>query len=752
MPRLEDRRLLTGAGRFLENLDLPGTLHAAMVRAPVPHARIVSVDTAHAAAAPGVLRVLTAADADAAGFGTLEPKARVTCRDGSPMRYPPRPLLASDTVRYAGETVAVVVADSAAAARDAAEAVDVDYEPLDACTDVRAARERCFDWAQGDPGAVDAAFARAARIVTLEAGNNRVSVSPLETRGAVGVYDADEGGHYTLYTQSQGVHLLRDVFAEHVLKVPRERLRVVTGDVGGSFGMKIFAYPEQGLVLLAARLLGRPVKWVGERGDAFLTDNHARDHWSRAEVGLDGAGRFLGFRVHVRANLGAYLSTAAVMIPTDGLARIFGGVYDVQALDLRVEGMLTHTTPVDAYRGAGKPELNTLIERLVDRAATECGIDRVEIRRRNLIPASAMPYRTGIGKVWDSGDFPAVLERATEASDWAGFAARAEGSRARGRRRGIGVAMLLHASGGSPAETAQVALAADGVLEVRSGTQSSGQGHETVYARAVAERLEVPVERVRVVQGDTAALATGGGTGGSSSLNIALPTIHRAAQRFLDLAREQAAARLEAAAADLEYGAGRFRVAGTDLALSLFELAVPDAPGGAAAGGGGGGGACVGEASYEGELMTCPNGAYVAEVEVDPDTGSVRLDRFTMADDIGRVLDEQIAGGQLHGGVVQAIGQALMEQVVYDADTGQLLTGSFMDYALPRAADLPSFTCVRADVPSTNNPFGYKGVGELATAGGAPAVMNAIAHALGHDRLEMPATPLAVWRALRAGQ
>jgi carbon-monoxide dehydrogenase large subunit len=745
MPRVEDQRLLTGAGRFLEDLCLEHVAHAVMVRAPLPHARVTGMDVSDAASTPGVLRVLTAEDV--ATLGALEPRAKVRSRDGSPMRYPPRPLLAADTVRYAGETVAVVVAESEVAARDAAERVVVDYEPLPACTDVRAARERCFDWELGDTVAVDAAFAGAARVVALEAGNNRVSVSPLETRGAVGVYEGTAaGGCYTLFTQSQGVHLLCDVFAEHVLGVPPERLRVVTGDVGGSFGMKIFAYPEQGLVLLAARLLGRPVRWVGERGDAFMTDNHARDHWSRAEVALDGDGRFLAFRVHVRANLGAYLSTAAAMVPTDGLARIFGGVYDVQPLHLRVEGMLTNTTPVDAYRGAGKPELNTLIERLVDRAAAASGIDPVAIRRRNLIPAQAMPYRTGVGKVWDSGDFPAVLERALAESDWDGFAAREAASRRRGRCRGIGLAMLLHASGGSPAETAQVALCADGVIEVRTGTQSSGQGHETVFARVVAEGLEVAVERVRVVQGDTAVLGTGGGTGGSSSLTIAVPTIHRAARAFLEQARERAATRLEASAVDLEYGKGCFRVAGTDLAVGLFDLAVPPAaPAGA------GGGACVGEATFEGEVMSCPNGAHVAEVEVDPETGVVGLERFTMVDDLGRVLDEQLATGQLHGGVAQAIGQALMEQVVYDPDSGQLLTGSFMDYALPRAADLPSFVSVRADVPGTNNPFGYKGAGELATAGGAPAVMNALAHAIGHDRLEMPATPLAVWRALRGG-
>jgi carbon-monoxide dehydrogenase large subunit len=459
---------------------------------------------------------------------------------------------------------------------------------------------------------------------------------------------------------------------------------------------------------------------------------------------LDSAGRFLGFRVEVWANMGAYLSTAAASIPTDGLARIFGGVYDVQPLHLRVHGVLTHTTPVDAYRGAGKPELNTLIERLVDRAARRCGVDRVELRRRNLVPASAMPYTTGMGKVWDSGDFAAVLDRALEASDWEGFAVRAAGSVARGRRRGIGLAMLLHASGGNPSEVARVLLHADGDVEVRSGTQSSGQGHETVYAREVARRLEIPVARVRVLQGDTDVLECGGGTGGSSSLNIALPAIHKATDAFLERAREQAGRRLEAAGADLEYGEGRFRVAGTDLSIGLEQLARDCAPAPGAA-------ACVGEAAFEGEYMTCPNGAYVAEVELDPETGRLRLDRFTTADDLGRVLDEAIAAGQIHGGVVQAIGQALLERVVYEPVSGQLLTGSFMDYALPRADDLPALVGVRADVPSVHNPFGYKGAGEVGTAGGSAAVMNAVADAIGDDGLEMPATPLAVWHALRAG-
>ena len=741
MARVEDHRFLTGTGRYLEDLSFPGMAHAYMLRADHAHARIEALDIRAARDAPGVLAVYTDADLQRAGLGCLHPRTRVTSRDGSAMVYPPRPLLASGEVRYAGEAVAMVVAQSPEAAREAADRIEVEYQELPACVDVRSAVERCFDWEQGDLEAVEAAFARARHVTRVALRVNRISVTPIETRGAIGCHDPASDS-FVLYTQSQGVHALRSTFAEQVLHIPKSRLRVVTGDVGGSFGMKIMAYPEQGLVLFASRELGRAVKWVGDRGDAFLTDNHARDHDSHAAVAMDAEGRFLAFKTEVRANLGAYLSSAAPMVPTSGLARVYGHVYAVAALYVRVQGMLTNTTPVDAYRGAGKPELIYLMERLVDRAAAEMHLDPITIRRRNLIPAAAMPYTTGLGKVWDCGDYEAVLDRALEASHWARFAERRQAALGAGKLRGIGICMALHATGGNTAETSRVVLRPGGWLEVQSGTQSTGQGHETVYAQIVAEHFGVAPHSVRVVEGDTAILDRGGGTGGSSSVTIAMPTILRAAAECLDKAQELAAQELECAVVDIEYAGGEFRISGTDRRVGLFEL--PLGPADRDTGPG-----CVGEASFEGENMTSPNGAYIAEVEVDPDTGQARLLAFTCVNDLGRICNGAIAQGQIHGGIAQALGQAMGEEVVYDPGSGQLLSGSLMDYGIPRAADLPMLKCLHHDVPSLNNPLGYKGAGEIGAIGGCAAYLNAVANAIGDDCIEMPATPLRIWQALK---
>jgi carbon-monoxide dehydrogenase large subunit len=692
-----------------------------------------------ARALEGVVAVYTAADLERDGIGPLPCRAPVTSRDGSPMQAPDRPVLAHEVVRFVGDGVAMVVAQSADIARDAAELIDVDFEPLQACTDVRASRERCFDWEKGDEEAVEAIFARAHRVCTLDTVNNRIVINPIETRSAIGEYDAGSD-RYTLHTQSQGVHSLRNSLAESVLGVDPSRLRVVTRDVGGSFGMKIFTYPAQALVLYAARQLQRPVKWVGDRSDAFLTDAHGRDHFHHAQIALDADGRFLALRTHIWANLGAYLSNVAPFIPTDALQRVFGHVYDIPALYLRVEGMLTNTTPVDAYRGAGKPEIVTTVERLIDRAAMESGIDRVRLRRINLVPASAMPYTTAFGRTYDCGDFEAVMDQALALSDWAGFAERRRVSESRGCRRGMGLALWLHATGGNVAEVSQVELQGDGVI-VRTGTQSTGQGHETGFALLVAERLHIPHERVRVIQGDSDVITRGGGTGGSSSLPIGANTIVRATEQMLDQARLVAAEMLEAAALDLTYGDGRFTVTGTDLSVGLFEVgdridAQPSR-------------SCVGESAFEGEHGTFPNGAYVCEVSIDGETGRVRIESFTCVDDLGTVLHPAIANGQLIGGVVQGIGQALLERTVYDADSGQLLSGSFMDYALPRADDLPLFNSVLTGQPTLNNPLGMKGAGEAGPIGAPAAVANAVADALGGRDFEMPATPETVWRVMR---
>ena len=738
--RIEDHRLVTGRGRFVDDLPFPDALHAHILRSPYAHARILSLDVEEARAVDGVVAVVTAADLKRDRIGALPCRTPVTSRDGSPMQAPDRPVLAEEVVRFVGDGVAMVVANTADIARDAAELIEVDYESLDACTDVRESRERCFDWEMGDGEVVEAAFARADRICALDVVNNRIVVNPIETRSAIAEYDA-QSDRYTLYTQTQGVHSLRKSLAESVLGVALDRLRVVTYEVGGSFGMKIFTYPSQALVLYAARLLGRPVKWVGDRGDAFLTDAHGRDHFHHAEIALDADGRFLALRVHVWANLGAYLSNAAPLIPTDSLQRVFGHVYDIPALYLRVEGMLTNTTPVDAYRGAGKPEIITTVERLIDRAAMESGIDRVSLRRRNLVPASAMPYTTALGRVYDCGDFEAVMDEALAQSDWAGFADRRREAESRGERRGIGLGLYLHATGGNSSEVSQVELSADETVIVRTGTQSSGQGHETAFALVVAERLQIPLEQVRVVQGDTDLIATGGGTGGSSSLPIGATTIARASEHMLEQAREVAAEMLEAAALDFDYGDGRFTVTGTDLSVGLFDVArwLDEERSRS----------CVGDTAFEGEQGTYPNGAYVCEVSIDADTGQVRIASFTCVDDLGTVLNPAIATGQVIGGVVQGIGQALLERTVYDSDSGQLLSGSFMDYALPRAHDVPVITSVLTGRPSLNNPLGMKGAGEVGPIGAPAAVVNAVVDALGGRDFEMPATPERIWLAMR---
>lgn len=740
IPRIEDDRLLRGQGRFVEDLNFNGQAFAYMLRSPHAHARVLSVETKKASNHPGVVAVITGKDVSAAGLGAMPCRTPVKSRDGSPMRAPDRPVLATDTVRYVGDGVAMVVAESLEDARAAAELIEVEYDELEPQIDLASEGEVCFDWEKGDEKATDQAFASASKRIGIRAINNRLVVSPIETRGAIGIYD-ENSDRYALYTQSQGVHLIRTVIGESVLKLDRSRIRVVTNDVGGSFGMKLVAYPEQALVLFAAKKIGRPVKWIGDRSDAFLSDAHGRDHVGEAEVALDHNGKFLAIRAHIRANLGAYLSTLGPMVPTDALAKVFGYVYDVPALYLRVEGILTHTTPVDAYRGAGKPEINYLVERLIEKAARETGIDRVELRRRNLISPRAMPYTNALGFTWDTGEFERVLDRGLILSNWKDFEIRRRTSEARGKKRGIGLGLYLHATGGSPTEVSQVELMPDQTVVVRTGTQSSGQGHETAFAQIVSNRLEIPIDRVRVVQGDSDAIAVGSGTGGSSSLPIGATTIRRAAGDMLDKARTLAADALEAAAADLEYGGGSFRVPGTDVAIGLFDLADrlnPEI-----------GGGCLGEAKFEGENLTCPNGVYVCEVEIDPETGAVRVVRYTAVDDLGVVLHPLIAEGQIHGGLAQAVGQALLEGAVYEPGSGQLLTGSFMDYGLPRADDLPAFEGERVGQPSKNNPLGMKGAGEAGTIGGCAPLINAIADALGHDVIEMPATPERVWRALR---
>lgn len=741
LPRLEDGRHLTGGGRFVADLDFDGGLHAAFVRSPVAHAAIAGIDCAEARSCAGVRLVLTGEDVAAAGLGPLPCLTPVDSRDGTPFAAPVRPLLCRETVRHVGDSVAMVVADRPAAAEEAAALVAVKYDERPVQTDPALSTELAFDWEMGDGAAVDAAIAAAAHRVEMTVVNNRVVVAPLEPRAVVGLFEDAVG--YTLVTQSQGVHFLAGILARQVLKIEPERLRVVTPDVGGSFGMKLMAYPEQALVLHAARLTGRPVKWVGSRTDAFVTDLHGRAQVSRAVLALDADHRITALRVETRGDLGAYASTMAPSIIARGFSRVLGHTYRIPAIHLVVEGVFTHTTPVDAYRGAGKPEAVSVVERLMDRAARECGIDRVDLRARNLVTTEEMPYRTALGLTYDTGDFPHLLRRALAEADWAGFAARRRHSEAAGLRRGIGLGLYLHTTGGDTAETSEVTLMPDRTVRVRSGTQASGQGHETAYAQIVAQRLGIAPDRVVVEQGDSRTLPRGGGTGGSSSLPIAGVTIRRATEAMLEEARGLAADRLEAAAVDVEFGKGRFTVVGTDRSVHLVDLA--------SSGAGLGERICGGLAEFEGENTTFPNGAYVCEVELDPETGAVAIVGFTGVDDIGTVLNPLTASGQIQGGIAQGIGQAVLEHVVYDPESGQLLSGAFTDYGLPRADDLPGFRLVQDGVPTTNNPLGMKGAGEIGTIGAPGAVINAVADAIGHDRIDMPATPERVWRALREG-
>ena len=734
--RVEDERFLRGTGRYTSDLEFPHALQAFIVRSPHAHASLGPVKIDAALRCKGVAAVFSGCDLLAAGIGPLPCRAEIDTRDGAPLHAPDWRLLAADTVRYVGEGVAMVVAESLDAARDAAELLDVDYRLRPAQVDPQDPFARCFDWEIGDAPATRAAFERAAHVASVSLVNNRVIVNPLETRSAVGVYDSDTG-RYTLYTPCQGVHMIRSLLAEPVLGVGTERLRVRTPDVGGGFGIKFAVYPEQGLVLFAARKLGRPVRWVADREEAFLADAHARDHRSDASLALDAEGRFLGMRISTQANLGAYLTGYGPSTATHGYAKLLGHVYRIPAAHLRVRGVLTHSAPVEAYRGAGAPEMVYLVERLVELAAEETGIDRVELRRRNLVGPDEMPYTNPSGRKYRDCDFPGLLDFALARSAWETFPARQMRTRARGLARGIGLSFYLHGTAAEGREHVEIRLDPSGGIEVRCGTQDSGQGHATSFSRVLGRRLGIDPARIRVRQGDSDWLPGGVGTGGSSSLVIGSAAVLRAADVFLERAREQAADRLEAAAVDLEYSAGAFRIAGTDRVLSFFELAadLPDAAEG-----------CAGRASATHEDATFPAGVFVAEVEVDPDTGHVALVAFTTADDIGAVLDDAIARGQIHGGAVQGIGQAMLERTVYDPQDGQLQSGSFLDYVMPRADDIPAFDsawCPEGGAGKRES----KGVGEVGTIGAPAAIVNAVAHALGHQRIDMPVLAEATWRA-----
>ena len=754
--RLEDASLLRGAGRYVADHAPAGLLDAVVLRSPHPRARFAITDVAKARAMPGVALVLTGADT--AKLGNLP------CQGLIPditIAVPPYPVLPRDEVRHVGDAVAFVVADSAARAKDAAEAIAVDWEPLPHVIGAAAALapgapavwprhgNLAFETSLGDAAATARAFARAARTVALDLVNQRLAANYLDTRAVIAEFDPGTQ-RLTLTLGSQGSHAIRDILCHDVLGIATDRMRVVTPDVGGGFGSKLFCYREYALAAVAAQRLARPVRWIADRNEHFLADAQGRDNITRARLALDPDGHFLGLDVDLVADMGAYLSCYAPFIPYIG-AGMSPGVYDIPACHIRVRGVYTNTVPVDAYRGAGRPEASYVIERLVDVAAREIGIEPDALRRRNFIKRAAMPYTTATGKAYDSGDFAGHLKRAQDIGDWKGFKQRLKAARRDGRLRGIGIATYIEACGSNGPETATVRLDQDGGITVLIGTQSTGQGHRTAYAQLVAERLGLSPAYVRVVQGDTDLVATGGGTGGSSSIPCGGASVAGAADRLADRLKTLAGNALEAAAGDLEFdhafGGGAVRVAGTDRAITFADLAQRAEPGEAP---------LAGAHAFAPQAATYPNGTHLAEVEIDPETGAVALTDYVVVDDFGMTLNPLLLAGQVHGGAVQGIGQALMEHVVYDPASGQPLSASLMDYALPRADEVPAFRFETRNVPCATNPLGVKGAGEAGAIGSCPAVMNAIADALWRAyrirHVDMPATPEKLWAAIAEGR
>jgi aerobic carbon-monoxide dehydrogenase large subunit len=757
VPRAEDPLLLRGQGCYTDDIQLDGAAFAVMVRSRVAHGVLKGIDTN--ARLPGVLGVYTGADL--ADYGTLKCVVSFKNRDGTPMRMPPRPALPTDKVRFVGDPIAFVVAESLLQAKDAAEAIEVEIDPLPAVVHqeeavladaplvhVEAPANVALDYHYGDADAVSAAFARAAHVTRMKLVNSRVVVNAMEPRAAVGVYEK-AAGRFSLHVPSQGVFGMKSRIAE-ILKVDPKQVRVLTGQVGGSFGMKSAPFPEYVCVLHAARALGRPVKWTDERSGSFVSDSHGRDHVVSAELALDADGSFLAVRLTSLANAGAFLSPMSPQPSTLNAVRNVQNMYRTPLLEVSTKCVFTTTTQVSAYRGAGRPEGNYYMERLIDQAAEEMEIDRVELRRRNQVRPRELPRKMASASVYDSGDFPTVLKRALDLADVKGFARRKRDSRKRGKVRGLGIGNFLEVTAPPGKEMGGIRFEADGTVTIITGCMDDGQGHATPFAQVLAQRLGLPIERIRLLQGDSDELLVGGGTGGSKALMHSGTAIVEAAGKVIEQGKQAASHVLEAAIEDIEFTHGRFVIAGTDRSIGILELAeklrsgvsfpegipatldvrhVSDGPGAA----------------------TFPNGCHVCEVELDPHTGLMEVVRYLSVNDFGTVINPMIVEGQMDGGVVQGIGQALMELTVYD-DDGQLLTGSYMDYALPRAPDCPPMTVLHHPVPATTNVLGVKGCGEAGCAGALTCVMNAVADALsefGIHHLDMPATPYRVWQAIK---
>jgi len=767
--RKEDFRFLTGSGTYTDDINRPNQTHAYILRSPHAHARIAALDVAAAQAASGVLAVYTGDDLAADGVGGMP------CGfapDGGPQNAPPHPALAQGTVRFVGEHVALVVAETLAQAKDAAELIDVDYELLDPVVDPAKARDDsapqlyeeapgnlCVEWQLGDKDATDQAFTDAAHVTTINLINNRKIPNAMEPRASIGEYDRATGS-FTLYTTSQNPHITRLLLAAFILQIPESKLRVVSPDIGGGFGSKIPHYPEEMLVTWASRKVGRPVKWTGERNESFLCDTHGRDHVTEAQLALDGDGKFLALRVNTIANLGAYLSTFGALSATYLYGTLLSGQYTIPAIHCAVTGVFTNTAPIDAERGAGRPEATFVVERLVEAAAREMGIDKIDIRRRNFIEPDAFPYQTAVVLQYDSGNYGPALDGALEAADYDGFEARRQEAAGQGKLRGIGLSTYIEACGLAPSnvagaigagvglyESAEIRFDPTGTVTVYTGSQTQGQGHETTFSQVVADKLGIPIENVEIVHGDTGRVQWGHGTYGSRSLAVGGSAIVAACTKAIDKAKKVAAHLLEASEADIEFKDGNFTVSGTDQSKSFGEIVMASMvphnfplsemePG------------LDQRAFYDPTNFTYPFGCHVCEVEIDRDTGEIEIVNFTAVDDFGKIVNPMIVEGQIHGGIAHGVGQALLEGCVYD-EGGQLITGSFMDYTLPRADNLPSFKLGFTETPCPHNPLGVKGCGEAGAIAAPAAVINAVADALGVTHIDMPATTQRIWRTMQ---
>lgn len=768
LQRREDYRFLTGAGQYTDDVVLPGQTYGVFLRSPHAHARIKSIDLGKAKAAPGVVAIFTGADLADAKVGGLPCGWLIHSKDGSPMKEPPHPVLAQGKVRHVGDQVALVVAETLLQAKDASELIEVDYEELAPVIDPAKAdgakaavhddvpNNVCYDWGHGNKDAVDAAFAKAAKVSKLEFTNNRLIPNAMEPRAANAHYTRHDDS-YTLYVANQNPHVERLLMGAFVLGLPESKLRVIAPDVGGGFGSKIFLYAEETALVWASKRVNRPIKWTADRSEAFLTDAHGRDHVTTAEMAMDAQGNFLAMRVNTIANLGAYLSTFASSVPTILYATLLAGQYKTPAIYCNVKAVFTNTAPVDAYRGAGRPEATYVVERLVETAARDMKMDPAEIRRKNFI--TEFPYATPVGLTYDTGNYAAHLDKAMKIADVAGFPARKKASEAAGKKRGLGYSCYIEACGLAPSniagalgaraglfEAGEVRVHPTGTVTVFTGSHSHGQGHETTFAQVVAGRLGIPVESVEIVHGDTGRIPFGMGTYGSRSLSVGGTAIVKAVDKVIAKGKKIAAHLLEAADTDIEFENGEFKVKGTDKKVPFGSVAltayVPHnypldklEPG------------LNENAFYDPTNFTYPAGSYICEVEVDPETGRSKVERFTAVDDFGNIVNPMIVSGQVHGGLAQGLGQAMLEGCVYDTESGQLLTGSYMDYTMPRADDLPSFTVDHTVTPCTHNPLGVKGCGEAGAIGSPVAYINALTDALGVRDIAMPATAERVWRA-----